>query len=97
MTFMGRMAPGVMPVPKAVPSLAGRITGAVLGASLLALLFAGVVDAPWYLSACLIGIIAGIVGINVSTRYAPGRFEFANDATLGALARAVSSHRAPPT
>jgi hypothetical protein len=96
-TFMGRLAPGVMPVPKEVPSLAERITGAVLGVSLLALMFAGVVDVPWYPSACFVGVLTGIVGIHASVRYAPGRFEFANDATLGTLARAAASHRAPPT
>lgn len=87
---MGRLAPGVMPVPRQPATVADRIIAWFMLLSLLALAFAGLIDIPWYPSACLLGLLLGVSGIIAKSRLFPGRLVFAENATLGDLARAIA-------
>jgi hypothetical protein len=96
-SVMGKLAPGVLPVPRVVTSRAARLNGWLLLTSVFALLFAGLVEAPWYPAACFAGIAAAIVGVAISSRIWPQRYEFDEPATLGAVARAAIQDHTPPT
>lgn len=87
---MGRLAPGVMPVPRQPATAADRIIAWFMLLSLLALAFAGLIDIPWYPSACLLGLLLGVSGIIAKSRLFPSRLVFAENATLGDLARAIA-------
>ena len=97
MSAMGKFAPGVLPVPRVVTSRAARLNGWLLVASVFALLFAGQVEAPWYPAACFAGMAATVVGLAITSRIWPPRYEFGEPATLGAVARAAIQDHAPPT
>lgn len=92
---IGKLAPGLLPVPRAVSSRPWRMSGWLLGTSVLALPLASVVDAQWYPSACFAGIAAAMLGLAVSHRIWPERYEYAEPTTFGALARAVVRHHTP--
>jgi hypothetical protein len=64
---------------------------------LFAMLFVGVVNTHWYLVTCLAVIAASAGGLAASRRIAPERYEFAEPATLGAVARFAVRNHAPPT
>jgi hypothetical protein len=85
---MGKLAPGILPVPR-IPSTAAERASARL--------VAGVVPLGWYPAACLLGAIVGIIALNLGARLSPAPIVFDASMTLGALARAVAQHRTPPT
>jgi hypothetical protein len=95
-TIMGKLAPNVLPVPRIITSRLERLSAGAFGICLTALLFAGAVDSPWYLVSALVGMILAAIGLYASQGLAPERYEFAEPATLGAVARvAIRNHEAP--